>query len=53
MADMNEYMRCLDIIAETNHIDDEVFEFEEKRLRIESIPLPIEPDNHIQIEDDN
>ena len=30
MEDMEEYMRCLDEIAKTNHIDEEVFEFEEK-----------------------
>jgi hypothetical protein len=59
MADMDEYMRCLDVIAMTNHIDEEVFDFEEKPIRIESIPLPIEPiepdnnDNHIHIEEDN
>ena len=33
MQDMDEYMRCLDVIAQTNHIDEEEFEFEEKPVR--------------------
>jgi hypothetical protein len=33
MEDMEEYMRCLDAIALTNHIDEEVFEFEEKPIK--------------------
>lgn len=33
MEDMDEYMRCLDVIALTNHIDEEEFEFEEKPVR--------------------
>jgi len=35
MEDMEEYMRCLDTIALTNHIDEEEFEFEEKPIRVE------------------
>ena len=34
MADMDEYMRCLDVIAQTNHIDEEEFDFEEKPIRL-------------------
>lgn len=33
---MDEYMRCLDAIAITNHIDEEEFEFEEKPIRVEA-----------------
>lgn len=35
MADMDEYMACLDEIALTNHIDEEEFEFEEKPIKSE------------------
>ena len=34
MADMEEYLACLDEIALTNHIDEEEFEFEEKPIRL-------------------
>jgi hypothetical protein len=34
MADMEAYIACLDEIALTNHIDEEVFEFEEKPIRL-------------------
>lgn len=43
MQDMEEYLYCLDKIAETNHIDEETFEFEEK-------PKPKPEDNNQEIE---
>ena len=50
MEDMDEYMRCLDVIALTNHIDEEEFEFEEKPVRQ---PEELENNKEIEIKEDD
>jgi len=42
MADMDDYMHCLDVIAETNHIVDEEWNPKARPLSIEQINDDIE-----------
>ena len=50
MEDMDEYMRCLDVIALTNHIDEEEFEFEENPVKEEQ---PMDNNKEIEIKEDD
>ena len=53
MEDMDEYMRCLDVIALTNHIDEEEFEFEEKPVRHPEEPRAEDNNKEIEIKEDD